>query len=429
MRNALLILIVSALGLNAQNQSLKFMSYNLMYYRASGAPCTPSQGPTARDQELANVFHFVKPTIFTVNELGSGASTASFLVNNVLNTNGETNYDKALSTNHPTSPSSIVNMLFFDSTKVGLHSQDYLDKELDGSTRIVRVIDFYRMYFKDPKLSQGADTVFFTVVLAHLKASSGSADKAERGEAAKAIMKHLTDNVQDENVILCGDLNLYSNSEQAFQQFTNYQVATEKFYDPINQIGAWSGNNTYTQWHTQSTHASGSGCHVGGGLDDRFDFFLISDALRSGDAGMKYKLNSYEVIGNDGGHFNQSINAGTNTSAPSSIITSLYNMSDHLPIVMDVEVELSDLSVNEYDAARFTYTNPVADVCKLQSKASNENREVVLIALTGKTMATKTWPANTSNTSIDLSQVPTGVYILSVKQNNRTIRSVKIIKN
>lgn len=431
MRKVLCFLMLCSFTMHAQQEKLTLMSYNLMYYRANNPPCTHNQSPSVRDQELKKVFDFVQPSIFTVNELGAGSSVASFLLNNVLNSGASVpKYDKALSTNHPINQSSLVNMVFFDSTKVGLHSQTYLDKEINGSTRIVRVIDFYRMYYKDPKLKQGADTTFFTLVVGHLKAGNTASDKGERGNTAKAIMKYLTDNVSDENVILCGDFNLYSSSEQAFQQFINYSVSSEKFYDPVNQIGNWSGNSTYSLYHTQSPHSTSSDCYVGGGLDDRFDFYLISDAIRTGSKGIKYKLNSYKVIGNDGNHFNQAINAGNNTSAPSSVISALYNFSDHLPITMDIEVTKSDLSLRNKEAIKgISFNNPSGDIVTIRRNNHSGNLSVTLYNLTGKMLLQESFSKNSAEKTINLSGSSPGVYIIVFSDDNGNKISRKLIKN
>ncbi len=93
------------------------MTYNMMFYRTSSAPCSHSQGTAARDADFQTIFNFVKPNILAINEIGSGAGVASFFLNNVVNVNGSVNYDKA---NSAFNSSSLANLLIFDSTKVGL---------------------------------------------------------------------------------------------------------------------------------------------------------------------------------------------------------------------------------------------------------------------------------------------------------------------
>ena len=49
---------------------------------------------------------------------------------------------------------------------------------------------------------------------------------------------------------------------------------------------------------------------VHGGMDDRFDFIFVSEDLISGEDGVLYLENSYLAEGQDGNHFNQSVNDG-----------------------------------------------------------------------------------------------------------------------
>ena len=51
-----------------------------------------------------------------------------------------------------------------------------------------------------------------------------------------------------------------------------------------------------------------------GGMDDRFDFIFVSEDLISGEDGVMYLENSYLAEGQDGNHFNQSVNDGLNSS-------------------------------------------------------------------------------------------------------------------
>ena len=71
-------------------------------------------------------------------------------------------------------------------------------------------------------------------------------------------------------------------------------------------------------------------------MDDRFDFIFISEDLMSGEDGVLYLENSYLAEGQDGNHFNQSVNDGLNTSVSQEIADALYYMSDHLPVSMSL---------------------------------------------------------------------------------------------
>jgi len=120
-----------------------------------------------------------------------------------------------------------------------------------------------------------------TFMALHLKAGSYSSDAQTRADMTAALMNYLNvENVTGNNLAM-GDFNVYSSSEEAFQNLVNYSNAALRFYDPVNQLGAWNNNGSFADYHTQSTHTNDDGCHASGGLDDRFDFNLISNEVKN----------------------------------------------------------------------------------------------------------------------------------------------------
>jgi exonuclease III len=399
-----------------------------MYYRAGSSPCTHGQSPSQRDDHFEDVINYTVPDILVVNEMGANPSNPAFIKDFVLNTNGSTKYNAATYTNN--NFSGLTNMLFYDSAKVGLLNQHFIDKDVDGNS-LVRVIDVYSLYYKDPKLSIGADTAFFTLATAHLKAGSTTSDILERLDATEALMDYLENNVSDNNVIFCGDFNVRSNTEPAFQELINYSDTTENFYDPVNQLGLWNNNSNYTSVHTQSTHSSSSGCFSGGGLDDRFDFFLISREIRDGNFKVKYTPNSYQTIGQDGNHFNQSVNNGTNGSVPSSIADALYNFSDHLPVLMQIDITQSNIGLDEALSLNnnLSYNNPIKNELNLEFQIpTGERTEAKLISLTGKVVLSSNIPTGQKHWTLNTSHLPNGIYLLSTQSANGSKLIKKIIK-
>lgn len=400
-----------------------------MYYRAGSSPCTHNISPSQRDQNLETIVKYIDPDIFTVNEMGASVSNYTFVRDFILNTNGVTKYASAQYSNN--NFSGLTNMLYYNSDKLGLLGQTAIVTDNSGNN-LVRVIDLYNLYYKDPKLSQGADTVTFTVALAHLKAGNSTSDALERLEATEALMDWLDQGVSEDNVIFCGDFNFYSNSEPGYQELLNYTTVSERFFDPLNQGGAWNNNSAFAGIHTQSTHSSGSGCFSGGGLDDRFDFFLVSDEILNGTQGVSYIPGSYIAIGQDGNHFNQSVNAGTNSSVASNIADALYNFSDHLPIFMKVGIKLSDLSAQEPVSLKqnLSYNNPVHEEVSLRlGRSSAEDMHIRLLDLTGKTVLETNWSKGSFEKRIDVNHLPNGVYLINVSIPGGEIITKKIIKN
>jgi hypothetical protein len=77
-------------------------------------------------------------------------------------------------------------------------------------------------------------------------------------------------------------------------------------------------------------------------LDDRFDHLLLSVALLA-----RYRDGSYTVFGNDGHHFQDSVNARPNLVVAEPIANALHRASDHLPVYLDLLVGEGASSVEE----------------------------------------------------------------------------------
>ncbi len=420
-----------SLTLCAQKAEFKVMTYNLMYYKYNGLPCAQPLTPSEKDAAFKTVFKATQPDILCVNEIVAFAdnSAARSVLSNVINTDGEQDYTSAEYSNNGSS--TITNMLFYDSTRFALKSQSAVTHALNNLS-LVRVIDLYRLYYKDPGLKLGADTVFFTVVVAHLKAGNTSSDASERQMAAEALMAHLSNSVTDKNVIFCGDFNVYTSSESAYQELINYTVSHERFVDPVSQNGSWHNNSNFAAYHTQSTHSSSSNCYYSsGGMDDRFDFILMSKGIENSSDKMNFKFNSYRTIGNDGAHFNQSINAGTNTSVTPAMADALYEFSDHLPVVASFEVELSGIGLaeNRMNSNDIRYNSPFANELILSRKqVLNQPLSVMVTSITGKVVLHTRLQGNETELRVNTSTWNNGIYLLSFADDQGQVITKKIIR-
>ena len=108
-------------------------------------------------------------------------------------------------------------------------------------------------------------------------------------------------------------------------------------FDPINTPGYWHNNPAYASVHTQSPHDGSDGL-VTGGMDDRFDFQLVSGELMDNE-GVSYIPGSYHAFGNNGTSYNQAVNYFANTYPVSdAVLDALAHASDHLPVVADYQL-------------------------------------------------------------------------------------------
>ena len=183
----------------------------------------------------------------------------------------------------------------------------------------------------------------FNIYGVHFKASSGSSNADQRLEEATVLRQYLNTLPLEKHFIVAGDFNIYSNSastEPAFDMLTGESDNNVgRLFDPIDRIGVWHNNSSFSDVHTQSPRVSSFGGGANGGMDDRFDWLFVSANVLDNQTNINYLENSYKTFGNDGNHFNTAINSGSNSSVSQSIANALHDASDHLPVYMDVGFE------------------------------------------------------------------------------------------
>ena len=179
----------------------------------------------------------------------------------------------------------------------------------------------------------------FNIYGVHLKASSGSSNANQRLQETTILRNHLNE-LAANSFIVAGDFNIYSNnssSEPAFDMLTGASDNNNgRLFDPIDRIGHWHNNSSYSDVHTQSPRTSSFGGGANGGMDDRFDWLFVSQSILDETSSMYYVDETYCAFGNDGNHFNDAINDGTNNSVSAEMADALHDASDHLPVYMDV---------------------------------------------------------------------------------------------
>ena len=189
-------------------------------------------------------------------------------------------------------------------------------------------------------------SVQFRVYGVHLKASSGQSNAQERLAETTILRNYLNNLSSGIHFIVCGDFNIYSNSSTSEPAFDMLTVAGDntagQLFDPINRIGHWHNNSSFADVHTQSPRTTQFGGGANGGMDDRFDWIFASSSVMEETYEMTYVENSYMVLGNDGAHFNQAINSGTNSAVSEEMADALHAASDHLPVFADFQFPSGD---------------------------------------------------------------------------------------
>ena len=385
------LIIIMFLGLITQGQdTLTVMSYNVLNYPSSNS---------GKADTLKPIIKFVQPDIFMINELESSAGATTILTD-ALNVGGVTTYRRSTFYAGPNTN----NMLYYNSEKLVLHSQHEIPTAL-------RNISEYVLYYKAPGMTTSSDTVFIFCYSAHLKASQADPNPQKRNQESILFKNYLDGRANLENVVLGGDFNLYTSAEPAYETILN--GGSVSLIDPISSTGNWHNNSSFSGIHTQSTRSGSIGDGGAyGGMDDRFDFIFFNQQLQTGSQGLTYVPGSYKAVGNDGNHFNQSINSGTNNAAPNNVIEALYYMSDHLPVVLKASIPLN-VGVQEvvqknnwkgyFTEAHFNF----------KSTRTEQGLTVFVYDVLGNVLQTKK-TTNTKTVSLELLQLNRGVYFVKV---------------
>lgn len=293
--------------------TVRVAAYNVLNF--------PGAQGTERIPYLRTVVQSLDPDILVVEEMD--ASGISQFSNNVMNAERlEYNYAPFYDLG-----SAYEIGLFYKRDKIRYIGQKIIP------TTLRDIVGFHL------KMAYPADTTFtFWVFGAHLKASSGIDNQNRREEEVTALKDTLSNLPAGTHYMVAGDFNLYTSEEAAYQTLLN--EFTVPLYDPLDAPGNWHNTGSFAWLHTQATRTTQlSDGGSTGGLDDRFDFILLSTPFQDS-TGLRYIADTYKSYGNDGNHFNQSINSGTNTAVGSTIANALYYSSDHLPVTAQLAVQL-----------------------------------------------------------------------------------------
>jgi endonuclease/exonuclease/phosphatase family metal-dependent hydrolase len=200
----------------------------------------------------------------------------------------------------------------------------------------------------------------FRLYSIHFKAGNTAPDAAARGAEA-ATMRNSMNAVNllntGPNFIVAGDSNIYTADEAAYLRLTESQADNDgRCKDPLVMPGNWHVNSNYAAYDTQCP--CNTGClpgFSGGGLDDRFDIMLTSYALQDGQ-GLDLvppASGGYVAYGNDGYHFNSDINgAFANYAVGYAIATALHDASDHIPVMVTLQVPSKVVAASAIDFGR-----------------------------------------------------------------------------
>lgn len=309
-------------GLPASQAVITVADYNLLTF---------SSGSSSRFSSFQIVLSGMNPDILTVEEISNQSAVNTFR-DSVLNAAGGPGGPIG-SPNHYTAASfhetgsNLDLALFYREAKV---------TEVAGSFMFLSTSprDTSRWQLRPVAEPSGANDIYVYTMHLH------SSDPNSRAAQANIVRSNANTLPAGTHFFYAGDFNIDSSSEASYQSFIGSQADNDgRAFDPINTPGTWHNNSGISAILTQSPHLDNPGAAgnaIPGGIDDRFDFLLISAALQDGQ-GLDYIPGTYHTFGNDGQHFNQDINDPPTIPEGAAMANALHAAADHLPVVLDLQ--------------------------------------------------------------------------------------------
>ena len=415
MLKKLLVFTCFLIGISAVPQStIKTMFYNLLEF--------PEALPGNRSTILQNILNEYEPDIFMVCELQSEEGADEIL--DVSLNDGGSNYSRAPYFENQSGFADLQQLIFFRTSKFTLISSEII-------TTSVRDINHYTL---QANTADGdSDPLLIEVFVTHLKASTGGENEMKRLQMVQAFTNKLEELDPNSFVIFSGDLNLYTSTELAYQELLDPTNAIT-MVDPIDTPGLWHSNANFKSVHTQSTRTNSGpfGAGAGGGMDDRFDFILVSENMLANPS-LRYIENSYKAFGNNGNCFNKSISDNDcNGTFSQALRDNLFSMSDHLPVTMELETDkeiiLNNVSFTE-NLTTISIENTLAKTF-LRIKVHNQVQVLDINKLTiYNTLGQKVLDYKL-NSSADIIQIPVshlanGMYYIKPDTGHKPLKFIK----
>lgn len=393
-----LLLLSLLLSFNYAQQTIRVATYNILNYAG-----------TQRNAYLRTVTQEINADMLIVQEILTQQGVDSFAVSVLQNNYATIPFEDGPDTD---------NHMFYKADKLDFVAATYLSTTL-------REIALYIM-----RENSSNELIYF--FSAHLKASQGEENEARRLEEVTVLYNYLIQLSDNTNYMLAGDLNVYYSNEPAYQKLIVADEYERQLFDPIDTPGGWHNSFTYAGIHTQSPRLDdiGDGGSTGG-LDDRFDFILISEALID-----NYIPGTYTSFGNDGLHFNQNINNGQNNAVDEETADALFYGSDHLPVYCDFSFgPVSALDEVTSSPRQFTlysnYPNPFNGSTTIHFYLpQTENIEIDLYNSAGSHLGklfsgSKTAGEHKINISLD--HLASGIYYSVFKSESANRHALKMV--
>lgn len=428
----LVFLLTVNLQINGQTR-IKAMFYNLLNYSNESVSIQ-------KTSHLKTILDDVSPDLFMVCEIESEAGSNYLFTNAVQNHNAD--FEKAPWQNIQSSASGgLTQMVYYNRKKLVYESS----RVIATNTR-----DINHYTFKINTVNVNTNPIRLEVFVTHLKASTGSTNRQRRLGSIQDFFTAVNAIPEDSYVLFAGDFNFYTSNEEGYQLLID-NANRIQIVDPINRPAtpfpsnvqdpfntlSWSSeyfwrNSTYADVHSQSTRTSNSGLidqsGSTGGLDDRFDFIMMSQNFNTS-SDLFYVQNSYKTYGNNGNCYNSNINnPNCNGTYSQNLRNSLVQFSDHLPIVMEIESPQNTLSLKDVTFQLLLPKGNIVDSeleIKVPAEIQNQVKRIQVYDFNGRKIVETKYTPSVSNLTIPTSTLSTGIYYLTTNLGSKPVKFIK----
>jgi len=396
------------LFVNISYSQVKICTYNLLDY--------PGTDSTIRNPYFRTVISSINPDILVVQEMTSQGGVNGFL-NGVMNYNGNV-YSAGVFIDGPDTD----NEIYYKTSMFVFLSNTPIQTDLRNISE-----------FKIVHIATHDTLRIYSV---HLKASEGSSNELARAAEVDSLRKKTNALHPNSYFIVCGDFNIYGSTESAYQKLLQVNTGNDgNFNDPYTMTGTWN-NSAYAHYHTQSTRVRSFGGGSTGGLDDRFDMILYSNGIKN-PGGITYVANSTTPYGNDGNHYNDSINKPPNGVVSQTIANAIHYASDHAPVYAlftfePVNTVYQVSSEVPQDFALYqNFPNPFNPVTKIKYDIlKNSEVSIKVYDVSGKeiyTLVSEFQSPGTYEKIWDASGFASGIYFYELSVDNKITDVKKMI--
>ena len=426
-RTTMFLLLILFVNVNFGQTRIKAMMYNVLNY-------SDSEVSRNKTPFLSTILDEVKPDLFMVCEMIDEIGSNYLFENSIIPFNE--NFQKAPFEENQSGSYSLQQMVYYNTEKLILEET----RVITADTR-----DINQYTFKINTENLNTNPITIEVFVTHLKASTGSSNRQRRLNSIQSFVSYTNNIADDSYVLFAGDLNFYTSNEEGYQHLIddrnpiviidpidrptpNFPEDGIDYYENYNSTYFWN-NSSFRDIHSQSTRTSNIGfiddSGSTGGLDDRFDFIMMSKNFNTSTS-LYYVNDSYKVVGNNGNCYNSFIsNPNCSGVYSQTLRDALIEFSDHLPVVMEIETPENTLSTNLIRETNFIGSNIIKDYLKITSP--NDINNLKIYSITGQLIDVKL-SKNTGNDTIiiDVKHISKGIYYLSHQKLKKPLKFIKI---